>query len=220
MKKIFFTVVPVLAILLLAAGCGQKTAGPVNENSQSAPTSEELSGSIPDLLAKGKSIKCDLTAATNTITSGTTYVADGKFRGDYEMKLAGQADIKSYTISDGAWLYSWSDAYPDQAAKFKIADMEKAGAKTQTDNNGAENYNAQMKYKCFDWQADSSKFVPPADVNFKDYSDILKQAEAIQSQSGAGVSAGSSVDKTTMCKSCDALSSAEAKAGCKKSLGC
>jgi hypothetical protein len=220
MKKLFFTAVPVLAILLLATGCGQKTAGPVNEESKSTPVGEELSGSIPDLLAKGKSIKCDLAAATDVITSGTTYVAGGKFRTDYEMKVADQANVKSYSLSDGTWLYSWSDAYPDQAAKFKLADMEKLSAEIQADNKGSENYNAKMDYKCFDWQADDSIFTLPVGVEFKDYSEVLKQAEAIQKQSGAGAAAGSNVDKATMCKSCDALPSEQAKAGCKKSLGC
>ena len=216
MKKSFFVILPLLAILLLATGCGKQTAGPAEENK---PVGEALSGSIADLLAKGRSIRCDLAAkADDAITSGTTYVANGKFRSDYKMKVAGSADILAYSLSDGTWLFSWSDAYPEQAAKFKMADLNQTGTKTEAEQKGTENYNAKFDYKCFDWPVDESLFVPPTGITFKDYSAILQQAKEAQQRGSAA--AGSTVDKSTMCKSCDALQSQQAKDGCRKSLGC
>jgi len=213
MKKILFAILPVLAILLLVTGCGKKVAGPANEG-QPAPVGEALSGSIPDLLAKGRSIKCELVAdAQSEITSGTTYVAGGKFRSDYEMKVAGQANMKAHSLSDGTWLYSWEDSHPEQAGKFKMADMEKASA--QAENKGAEDYNANFNYKCYNWQADNNLLTPPAGIEFKDYSEIMKQAEQMQ-QGSAGAAAG----KATMCGQCETLSSKEAKSACKQGLGC
>jgi len=213
MKKSFLVILPLLAILLLATGCGKQTAGPAEENK---PAGEALSGSIADLLAKGRSIRCDLVAKDDsTITSGTTYVANGKFRSDYKMKVAGSADILAYSLSDGTWLYSWNDIYRDQAAKFKMADLNQEGTKTEAEEEGTENYNAKFDYKCFDWPTDESVFVPPTGITFKDFSAILKQAQ----QQGSAA-AGNTVDKSTMCKSCDALQSQQAKDGCRKSLGC
>lgn len=208
MKKIISISVLILLALSLAA-CGKKAA---------EDQGEALSGSIPDLLAKGRSIRCVLQAeAGDTIASGTTYVAQGKFRSDYEMLVAGQPNMKAHSFSDGTWLYSWEDSHPEQAGKFKMADMEKASA--QGENKEADNYSDMFHYKCYNWRADDSLFTPPAGIEFKDYSEIMKQVEQMQ-QGSAGAAAGANIDKSSMCGQCEALQSAEAKAACKSSLGC
>lgn len=209
MQKKFLLLGAILVLVLtMGAACGKKAA---------EDQGEALSGSIPELLAKGRSLKCVLVAeAGEAIASGTTYVAQGKFRSDYEMKVAGQPNMKAHSLSDGVWLYSWNDAYPEQAGKFKMADMEKASG--QAENQGAENYQEKFDYKCYKWSADESLLTPPAGINFKDYSEVLKQVEQMQ-QGSAGAAAGSNINKSSMCGQCDALPS-EAKSECRKSLGC
>jgi hypothetical protein len=210
MKKIISISVLVLLALSLVA-CGKKAA---------EEQGEALSGSIPDLLAKGRSIRCELVAkAQEAIAYGTTYVAQGKFRSDYEMKAEGMPNMKAHSLSDGTWLYSWNDAYPEQASKFKMEDMEKESAQAQSENQGSENYDEQFDYKCYKWQVDESLLAPPAGMEFKDYSDIMKQAEQMQ-QGSAGAAAGMNIDTSSMCGQCDTLQSAEAKSACKSSLGC
>ena len=203
MKKVFiFVGICLLAVLLTACG-GQKNATPTGQ-----PKAESISGSILDLLKLGKSSKCVLSAKTDqTITSGTTYLSNNKARSDYEMTGPDGKAIAGHFISDGTWMYTWTEGAYAQAIKFKLDQMPTPGVEGQAQD--VSNLQDKMDYKCYGWAADQSVFVPPANINFTDYSELLKK---LQNSIPGGTSA--------LCAQCDKVSDAAAKAQCKSSLGC
>src|SRR4030042_5588610 len=126
MKKLFFLI---CLLVLVAAGCGAKK-----------PQAERISGSIEDLLKKNKNIRCELIAKTGEdIISGTTYISGTKARSDYQNKMEGQA-VTSHMINDGTWLYTWTEEYPNQAVKMKMADLEELAGEQEEQEAGIESY--------------------------------------------------------------------------------
>ena len=210
MKKIFIGAL-LMAIAITLAACGAPK-GVV----QNADQGVAFKGSIQDLINRGKSAKCVLQAkAGDSIISGTTYISGKNARSDFQMTGAGETATNGHFISDGTWMYTWNDVSKDQAVKFKIDEMQKPEFKNQANTNGANNLDESMDYKCYSWSADQSSFVPPADINFKDFSALMNQLQQ-QTQGLNNVPAGNSA----MCAQCDKITEAQAKAQCKQSLGC
>jgi len=211
MKKIFIGAL-LMAIAITLVACGAPKG--VTQNTDQG---EAFKGSIQDLINRGKSAKCVLEGKEgDTIASGTTYISGKKARGDFQTKGTGEALITGHFISDGTWMYSWSDANKEQAVKFNINEMQNPEFKSQADNSGANNYEDQMDYKCYSWSPDSSSFVPPADINFTDFSAMMKQLQ----QQTQGLNKNLPAGNPAMCAQCDKISEAQAKAQCKQSLGC
>lgn len=157
---------------------GQVTAGDENENTEE----ESITGSIKDLLTKGKSMKCTYKETRDGETfSGVLYVAGNKSKTEIEFQVDGKTG-NMYTLSDGEWVYSWGTFLP-QGVKMNIKEMPK----DQTDNSQetASNFEKKMNYKCRFWIKDSSKFELPADVQFRDMTDsITGAAEAVKNIEG------------------------------------
>lgn len=210
MKKILIFI-PVLALLL--AGCGQSAQ----------PKAESFSGSVADLLARNKSAKCDLVAQQGeNIISGTTYVSGTKARSDYQMKGANNQNMNSHMINDGTWMYTWSDDASGQAMKIKLDTLNSdqfnsSGAQNQAQDSGLEEYQSDMNYQCYNWATDASLFVPPADLNFIDFSQIMEDAFRSLPATPTGQNSGL---PDNLCSQCDALPNAQAKSSCQQSLGC
>jgi len=214
MKKSLFLL---LALVIVLGGCGSKPA----VVKQAQP--EKLSGSIEELMAKNKSLKCDLIAkADAVISSGTTYIADGKARVDYKNKM-GSVTVTSHMINDGTWLYTWTEEYPGQALKMKLDALPKeANLNTnapQAEKAGVENYQAQYDYNCFTWVKDNAMFTPPANVNFQDYTKMMQSVQGFLGNTNASGNAPK-LNTATMCALCNNISDASGKAACRKQLGC
>lgn len=218
MKKNFFWSVFSLVLVLATIGAGCSKQGQQAEQStdqsanQSVAKDEAISGSIKDLIKLGKSIKCDLAKASDTIVSGTAYVSGNKARSDFELKMGEGKTTTGHFILSGSTMYSWTDGNKAQAVKINVTEIEKLSGKPDAKNSGADNYSNSMDYKCVTWLTDASKFVPPADIKFQDFSAILNQ---FQNKLPAG-----NFDTQSMCATCDKMSNAEGKAQCRQSLGC
>jgi len=204
MKKFLF----LFALLtLLLAGCGQQA-------SQNQP--EKFSGSIEDLLARNKSVKCELIGKSGSdILSGTTYVSGTKARSDFQMKVDSQV-MTSHMINDGIWMYTWTDEMPGQAIKIKLdsLDSEEFNTEDVPQDTGLDDYQSTLDYNCYNWVKDDSLLTPPANVNFIDYSEFL------QSLKNLNVGNVPNTETSSMCGTCDSLPDASAKASCLQSLGC
>ena len=216
MKKIFLLAA---AAMLLLAGCGAQK-----------PQGEKLSGSIEDLMAKNKNMRCELMAKDGeNVMSGTTYISGTKARSDYQMKM-GEQTVTSHMISDGTWMYSWTEEYPNQAVKMKIEDLESDELAEQEDvqSAGIENYEQKFDYDCYNWAIDNSVFTPPSNVNFVDYTEMIKSFQNMFGNlpdesavnDGANMPNLINTDKASLCGACDAIPDAAAKADCKAQLGC
>lgn len=123
-----------------------------------------FTGSFADLASRTGSWKCTVDAATaQSVSSGVTYVADGKVRADFTSNVQGYGSIQSHMIADGGYAYTWSSMMP-QGMKVRMAAAPGAG-NTTSSGQGAD-VNQSYQYDCQPWSGDASVFVLPANVTF------------------------------------------------------
>jgi len=182
-KKISILCACLFAVIFLS-GCGEKNKNEnasqtnqsnqaVTENKNENAEEESIMGSIKDLLAKGKSMKCSYSETQNGETfSGVLYVADGKSKTEIEFQVDGKTG-NMYTLSDGEWAYSWGTFLP-QGVKMNVKEMPKD--QTNNSQETVNNFEKKMNYKCRFWIKDSSKFKLPSDVQFRDMTNSMTGA--------------------------------------------
>ncbi|MCX6746296.1 MAG: hypothetical protein NTX00_04770 [Candidatus Parcubacteria bacterium] len=203
MKKLFGLG---FALLLILAACGAPK--------QEKPLS--FSGSIDDFLKQNKNMKCVLQAKDGTdITSGTTYSSGTMVRSDFQTNAGGQ-NMTGHFITDGTWMYSWSDLTKAQGMKIKLSDMQNEAAQAKTESQDYKNYGEKLDYQCYNWIPDQSMFNPPSDVTFSDFSEMLKSLQ----QNLGNMPALQNTNNQSLCSTCNSISDAATKAQCLKSLNC
>ncbi len=170
--------------------------------------------SLKELMMMGQNQMCTFSYADdNGSSEGTSYIAGGKVRTDFS---GTDQDGKSYNgsmISDGTYAYTWT-SYSPEGMKMKITDettqtVEDVKDDAQKNPNQYVDPDAKVDYKCQGWSVDESKFTPPADITFTDFSALQEQMQQQTGSSGAQ-------DK---CAACDSLTG-EAQTACKSALGC
>lgn len=167
MKKFSLCLLIFWSLIFLSA-CGNKTATNVN-------IEETFNGSMKDLLEKNNPVKCTFTLTEKNQTMiGMIFVSgDKKLRSDYDLIQDNQT-IKSSMIIDGDWLYTWSNMMP-QGIKMNIKDLEKLSDKDIS--VGGENWaawNKKIDFKCVKWSVDKNIMTPPANMQFLDWTEIVK----------------------------------------------
>lgn len=131
--------------------------------------SEDFTGSIKDLFLAGKDVTCDF-SHTNDFgtTEGTIYVkaGDEKFRGDFTIEQTDVGTFESHIINEKTVGYTWgSSPYGEVAIKFPILE-ELSDSDSSEDTFDPDQ---EVDYKCRAWKVDESKFTPPSDVQFMDF---------------------------------------------------
>jgi len=201
----------IVVIIIIAAAAvftlSKKSQAPSQEPTVSQLTEEGTQevtskGSIKDLIGLGKNVTCTITYPTDEGTSnGTVYVAgDKRLRGDFTINFQDQ-EMDSHMIQDGIWVYTWSSATP-QGTKMKVEE----NVPTPTPGAQTQNFdaNTQVDYKCSNWSVDNSKFQPPSNIQFVEFSMPTPQSTNttnLQQQS-----------------LCDQLTNPEAKAACLEAI--
>ncbi|MDP2632421.1 MAG: hypothetical protein Q8P25_01730 [Candidatus Curtissbacteria bacterium] len=138
--------------------------------SQEATTSTQAKGSIKSLLTAGKSVSCTINNSSDvSVSEGKIYVSGNKMYGEFKVLGADAKEIQSYMIQDGENGYFWTGT---TGTKIKI-DPTAASPTAQSDQSVDLNQDVDMD--CSSWPVDNSKFVPPANVQFTDVSEVLKQ---------------------------------------------
>jgi len=176
-----------------------------NERTEStSEASENFTGSIEQLISRGKSVTCTYKQVDSDGTGeGVVYIADKgeRLRGDFTMSAQGQIMQGSIIRKDGS-NYSWGETpFGPFATKVKVGDKSKKGDSLDFDES--------MDYKCSPWKVDSKKFELPAGVNFDDINAEVDQIDATMEQVS-----------DLKCAACDSVPDASAKAQCKAALGC
>ena len=180
----------------------QKTATPQTTNS--------IKGTIIGLLSGGKTVNCSMTYPENKGT-GTIFVSDKKFAGDFTMKGTDGKETSGHMISDGTDMYVWSSGMP-MGIKMNLADAKNAAQKAGTNANQSVDINQEVNLNCSNWAPDNSKFVVPSNIQFRDMSKLLEQVapqaagKTVTPQTGTGSSV------------CDQITDPTAKAACTKAL--
>lgn len=179
-------------------GAPEQIAPAAQESSKSSGESM-MQGSIKSLIGAGKNVACDITYKDGKGTA-KIFVADKKFRGDFDM-ITNAKEYKSHMIQDGTNAYMWSDDNK-QGTKFSVEAMMKVAVSPSPRAQQGADLNADVDLKCANGSQDSSKFVPPADVSFRDMSAMMDK-----------MTGGSGAPKTDV-SACASITDAAAKAAC------
>lgn len=186
----------------------------MSKNSSKAPVSTQViqnekpaasnQKSLKDLIESGQAQKCtfkDKSASVNV--EGTTYVASGKMRGDFNSAV-GENNIMMHMIVNDKTSYTWMDG---QTTGYKMV-FDPANMAAPTGSQQSVDINKVIDYNCSNWTVDSSVFTPPADVKFSEVGAMMVPS---------GVPTGASVQDK--CSVCDTLPT-DAKAQCRTALKC
>jgi hypothetical protein len=214
-NKLLIVVAAAVAIVLLVIGgmfflkSSKMPATTQATNTQAAkPQNNSVKGSILSLLSGGKNVSCSITYPDNKGT-GTVYVSDKKFAGEFTIKSSDGKEMTGHSVSDGTYVYAWTSATP-MGIKMNLAD-----AKNTAQNAGANqsmDINQNVDLKCGPWIPDNSKFSVPSNIEFKDMSQLLKQ---IQPQvTGTTVAPQTQTGNSP----CDQIADPTAKAACANAL--
>jgi hypothetical protein len=179
-KNIKLIIAAVIVILIIVVGgvlflkYAKTPTQPQATGTQSAKTanSNSATDSISSLLSGGKNVNCSITYPNNQGT-GTVFVSDKKFAGDFTMKDNSGKETATHTISDGTYIYVWSSAMQG-GIKMKFADAKSTAQDTQS-TQGVD-INQKVDLKCSPWLPDNSKFTVPANIKFQDMSQFFQQA--------------------------------------------
>ncbi len=197
MKKI---IIPI-AVLLLVAGivfATKKNKQPTQQQQQDQAQIQEQNGedgdsmkaSIQEMMAKGKKLKCEW--SDDQGNKGVMYT-DGQ-RVKTEMSYSQQQTQNmndSYMVHQQDTVYVWQ-ANSDVGQMFKEQDFEQFQEEAEEMQDEAEDVQVPKEaqvwqnnydFKCESWKVDDSVFQVPDDVEFKDMTEVMKQAqEQVQEQ--------------------------------------
>ncbi|MBI3984393.1 MAG: hypothetical protein HY344_00410 [Candidatus Levybacteria bacterium] len=205
----------VIILLLLGLGgylmFGKNTTPQQNQTSNTTSgeqTTNSAMNSLVNLITSGANVTCsfDMTGTDNEFSGkGTVYVSSGNMRGDFQTTVDGKVTNMSM-IRKGNDNYIWGDQM-ESGIKMTISPDD---LKTETNEaNKYFDYNKQLDYKCNPWGADQSKFNPPSNVKFTDYSKMMEETTKIMKDNE-----GTGYDSSL----CDSITDADAKAACQNAM--
>jgi len=182
MKNVGIIIAAIIVILIVAVGGvyflkASKAPAMPKPTVTAIPTqalkTNSVTGTIVGLLSGGKTVTCAITYPNDKGT-GTVFVADKKFAGDFNMKDAAGKAITAHIISDGTDIYIWSSAMTG-GIKMNLAAAKSAATNAQ--NNQTVNINQNVSMDCGAWTADASKFIVPTNITFSDMSKFFPQTQ-------------------------------------------
>ena len=209
-NKILLAVAIILVIVLGGA------AFIMSKNSSKTPSSAPVvqtekpasnQKTLKNLISSGQAQKCtfkDKSASVNV--EGTTYVASGKMREDFN-SVVGEKNIMMHMIVNDKTSYTWMDG---QTTGYKMVfDPAKMGAPTGSQQSQSVDINKVIDYNCSGWTVDGSMFTPPANVKFSEVGGVMEPTG----------STGTKTAPQNQCAACDYLSG-DAKTQCRTQLNC
>lgn len=119
-------------------------------------------GSLSSLMTSGQNTVCTFSSDQNGMNvDGLVHVSGTNMNGTFSVQ-SGEESMSSHMISDGTWVYLWTDGSP-QGIKMNVSEMEGA---TTTQPSGFENLNQEYDFSCSPWVVDSMAFQLPEGVSF------------------------------------------------------
>jgi hypothetical protein len=179
-QKIFFLSLSLFSLFFLSA-CGQKDT-PITSTQApqvteaTSPDESSFSGSVKDLLALGKNLKCTWTFENEqSQMAGTVYVSGTKSRTDMLVNAPQTENLTTHFISDGQTAYSWTDGQP-QGYMFKINPDDQNTP--DPENQQYRDWQNEYEYKCDTWSLDNSLFQIPQDIKFVDLNQQMQELKS------------------------------------------
>jgi len=167
--------------LVVFAGCGKKDDVKNEVKKQDKQTEGKFMGTFRDLMKKGEAVKCEYQVTMEGFDQkNTLYISGEKMRMDGVTKMAGQGQITNHMISVDGYNYIWNEDGTKRGTKMK---MEGEGIANEDDFENVQDQNMQVDFDtavnmdCDKWNEDKKLFVPPSDITFDDFSEMLKGFE-------------------------------------------
>jgi hypothetical protein len=184
---------------------------PETTTTQSSKRAPNEKMSLKELLGIKEPQQCQFTD-TKTESSGTVYIADQQFRGDFE-NTVNETAIQSHMIVSNNMAYVWTEGQ-DKGFKMEINTILNAdNSKKDSMKQSTVDLTQTLEYSCVGWNKDIAKFSVPTTVTFTDYTEMMQNALNPQNPQG-------SMQRTKVnCSVCESLQG-QAQAQCKASLGC
>lgn len=205
--------IAIAVIVLILLGLGgflfynqsQNKPSQTQEQPQATTTSQASQKTIFDLFSSGANQQCTFSYKDETSgeSSGTFYIAKDKMRGDITSEIEGKTTTFSM-IRTGDNNYMWGSEF-DGGIKMTLSLEELKG------NEEASAYvdlNRNLDYNCKGWSVDNSKFTPPANVKFTDFSALMEVSK--KATSGGGFNMDASV--------CASITDPTTKSACEKAI--
>lgn len=160
--------------LLVVAGGGymllNKSDSANEEMSVDSSNTPQESGkkmAFSQFIKQGGSHKCSVHQSVNgTDVVGTTYISDGKIKGEYNTQAQGMS-IDSYFLVRDGYTYSWTSLAPNMGFKAKVVESTPSGS-GETSGNYSFNADVIGDYECQSWSGDASMFALPSGVTFNE----------------------------------------------------
>ena len=185
----------VILILLITYLIFQNTASAPSEstsetaalitNGESDRTSETMS-SFKDFIGMGSAFTCTYGAQSTDGGQGVLYASNGKMRIDFSEGVGGNPQTGSGSvIIDGSYQYMWDERSKEgmkmslQAFDAVDPSDDASVPKETSAPNYAELMQTYQDTDCKPWSVDPSKFVPPTDMSFTDYGQMLQQMQGL-----------------------------------------
>lgn len=178
-QKIF----TILACGLIFSAC-TSTPPTKSEKDKSIQQQEEqvLKGkySFKNLLSQNKNLTCTykFTDEENKMeTTGRAYISGKKvLQQTQTTNLVGDKKVVDGSVyTDRDYVYIWSSSDKNSAMKMRIENQTTQEGGVKTDVAGAqESMEKEYDLECNPWKVDESIFALPTDVEFKDFSEMMK----------------------------------------------
>lgn len=185
-KKIIVILVAVFVVL-----AGLVTVLVINKddsassNQTQAPAAEQVeqrsqtANTISQLLSSSKSEQCKLNTTNEGVTVvGDMYFADNKLRADYTSTQNSKTTTGSMIILADKQ-YVW-DVAGKKGVSFSFARDQIESESSNIKNQTGFDVTKQYDFRCQAWNIDETKFVPPTDVQFTDFTNLQNQLQQFQ----------------------------------------
>jgi hypothetical protein len=176
MKKLTTLALIICSSLLLSACGPQKNIDNTTSIMPTSSAEQKSAFSLKDLLAKNIAQKCTWqTSGEQGDTQGEILINGNKFRQTIKMKNP-MGETQFNSISDGEWMYTWSNDSTTGNMAFKIK-IEQTQTETDTPqvNNGKVDWNQEFNYNCQPAVISEADLSIPKDIQFTDINDLTKQ---------------------------------------------
>lgn len=180
MRKTILVFCLVLSLVVFA-GCGKKDETKNEAGGQTKQTEGKFMGTFKDLMKKGEAVKCEYKVTMEGFEQkNTLYISGEKMRMDGITNMMGQGEIVNHMISVDGYSYMWNEDGTKKGTKMKL---EEESATSAEDFENVQDQNVQMGFDtavemdCDKWNEDKNMFVPPSEITFDDFSEMLKGFE-------------------------------------------
>ena len=199
----------------------EKTENPQTETTTSLFEARGR-GSVEDLMGRSENLECVIIYTNSDLSEekseGTLFTSRNRMRGDFETNSDGMNTVGSMIINDNV-MYSWSEIDGEKfGMKVNLDELQK-----YKEDNGGDAVDArepvsledEVSFDCKKCvNIDNSVFVPPSDVIFRDFGDVINTGMEFGNIYEGGP------EGVNQCELCEAIPAGTDRNECLAAFGC